>query len=149
MHIRGTLPVLLLILTISFSGCSSGNSSGPNISAVYSVAGGNATYSYEVAIDEDGGIRRTITDEFTQQTTVRSGYLNGPDKDQFHTLVLDANVFALDDTYRCTVNCPTDMPLHTLAVSIAGNNKTISFDLSPTDNVLALTQKIDDLANKL
>jgi hypothetical protein len=157
MHNRESFPILLfllLILAFSFSGCGSDNASNTpeaqKITAVYSVAGGNATYSYEVAVDEDGSIRKTITDVFTIETTVKSGYLNETEKNQFYALVLDAKVFELNDTYIfCTVNCPTDTPWQALTITIAGNEKTISFDLTPTDKILILTQKIDELANKL
>ena len=148
------LSTLLLLAFFLFScGKSHDNNNPPvivngneKIHVVSSVSGGNASFNaLTVTIDEQGNISRVMTDFNNNPVINQAGQITETEMNDLRYLVIAADVFALNDQYVCTENCPTDMPGTSLDVAVDGQTKRISFNTVPSDAVSALLRKIDEL----
>ena len=116
------------------------------IHIITSLFGGNAAFNaFTVTIDEQGNISQVTTDFNNNPVINQAGQITEPEMNDMRYLVIAANVFALNDRYECTENCPTDMPGTSLDVAVDGQTKRISFNTVPSDAVSALLRKIDEL----
>lgn len=122
------------------------------IAIEYFEGGGLALWNLRINIDEEG----TVTDLYTwgvftrdKKITKKVYQLTESEKQELDSLVLDANVFELDNEYSCkgTANhrCPTDMGWQTLKFTIDGKTKNISWNWSIPEKFAQISKKIRDL----
>jgi len=121
------------------------------IAIEYFKRGGLALWDLRINVDEKG----TVTDLYTwwgarnKEITKKVYKLTVSEKHELDSIVLDANVFELDDEYSCkgTANhpCPTDLGWQTLKLTIDDKNKNISWNWSIPEKFALISKKIRDL----
>ncbi len=121
-----------------------------DIEIFYKLGGGNANYTIETVIDCSGNIKDEMT-TLGDEGYSKAGIVPAEELFELHNLILDANVFDLENRYLCNENfpldeCPTDIPVTILTITIDNATKSITFDhYEPPADLKNIGDKIEEI----
>jgi hypothetical protein len=124
--------------------------SAQNIEVIYRFGGGNATYSIVVTIDSKGIILFKEEHFYdSERSFVKKEQLAEKELTVLYKLIIDADIFNLEEKYFCQVYCPTDIPISFLEIKIDEKLKSITFDYTGPEKLLKIEEKIEEFMKKL
>ena len=144
----------LLVLIFGAPGCGSDNDSSDryvsgNIYIVYKKGGGLSISEITVTIDSIGFMQGVEVNKSTNEQTMQTGQISPDDLAVFHGLVMNANLFLLRDEYICSINCPSDLPVTVLDITIDDSTKSITFNTDVPEELGKVVLMIEEFRSIL
>ncbi len=124
-----------------------------NFTVEYAIVSGFTGWEKSVTVNESGEVIIEETPPFFEEgeKSISSFYLNKEETEELYLLIVSADLFSLEDSYRCEPHlCPTDFPVNILRIDINGRKKEINMYVPPQlpEDLSLLIEKMSDISEE-